>query len=233
MIVSIHQPNYIPWLGYFFKIFQSDVFVFLDDVQFSNEGMHNFHYIKTPQGPLRLKIPVEQHLGDRIMDVSTKDMLGWKEKHLKSIEANYKKAAFFNVVYDDFRQVLLKNYPTLSAMNVSIIELWMKRLGICTKLVQSSGLSIVTTREEKVLDICSALHATAYCSGVGAKAYQKESDFTQRGLQLEYSIYRPFDYGQLWGGFQANVTVLDYLMNCGYDWQRVVDNQQEICYGNR
>ncbi len=90
MVISIHQPNYFPWLGYFYKIAQSDVFVLLDDVQFSNEGMHNYHYIKTPQGSLRLKIPVEQHIGDLIMEVKTKDFLGWKEKHIKTIEANYK-----------------------------------------------------------------------------------------------------------------------------------------------
>lgn len=225
MIVSIHQPNYIPWLGYFYKIAQSDIFVFLDDVQFSNQGMHNFHYVKSPQGPVRLKIPVEQHLGDRILDVKTKDNLNWKKKHLRTFEMNYKKAPYFNDVFNDFQEVLLADYERISDMNMAIVEHFSRKLGIETKFVKSSQLNITTSREEKVLDICEALNAAVYYSGTGAKAYQKESDFTQRSIELRYSIFKPFEYPQLWGDFQSNVTVLDYLMNCGYDWSNVISNQ--------
>lgn len=228
MIISIHQPNYFPWLGYFYKIAQSDVFVLLDDVQFSNEGMHNYHYIKTPQGSLRLKIPVEQHIGDLIMEVKTKDFLGWKEKHIKTIEANYKKSAFFSTVFDDYIQLIEKEYTNLSEMNASIIEFIIGKFGIKTIIQRSSDLKISTVREEKVLDICNALNASVYYSGTGAKVYQNESDFLNRGIELRYSMFQPFDYKQLWGGFQSNVTVLDYLMNCGYDWEQVIDQQNII-----
>lgn len=227
MIVSIHQPNYFPWLGYFYKIAQSDVFVLLDDVQFSNEGMHNYHYIKTPQGSLRLKIPVEQHIGDLIMEVKTKDFLGWKEKHIKTIEANYKKSVFFSTVFADYFQLIDKEYASLSEMNTAIMKFILVKFGIATKIISSSELNITTVREEKVLDICNALNATVYYSGTGAKAYQNESDFLNRGIELRYSSFQPFDYKQLWGSFQSSVTVLDFLMNCGYDWQMVVDSQKK------
>jgi hypothetical protein len=88
-IVSIHQPNYIPWLGYFYKIAQADIFVFLDDVQFSNQGMQNYHYIKTPQGPFRRKIPVKKTFGENINQVLINNDLDWRKKHLKTIEVNY------------------------------------------------------------------------------------------------------------------------------------------------
>ena len=91
-IISIHQPNFIPWLGYFYKIYQSDIFVFLDDVQFSNQGMHNYHYIKTSQGPFRLKIPVRKNFKDNINKVWINDDVDWKEKHLKTFIANYKRS---------------------------------------------------------------------------------------------------------------------------------------------
>jgi len=227
MIVSIHQPNYIPWLGYFYKIYQSDIFVFLDDVQFSNEGMHNYHYLKTPQGSFRLKIPVEKHAGDLIRDVTTKDQLGWKEKHLKTIESNYKKAAFFKQVFPDFAQVLSRDFTSLSEMNIAIIESILEKFGIGTRLIKSSEMGVESKKEERVLDICNKLNATVYYSGTGAKAYQNPEDFNRRGLELLYSVYRPFDYPQLWTpNIQTNVTVLDYLMNCGYDWGRVLENQK-------
>lgn len=228
MVVSIHQPNYFPWLGYFYKIAQSDVFVLLDDVQFSNEGMHNYHYIKTPQGSLRLKIPVEQHTGDLIMSVKTKDFLGWKQKHIKTIEVNYKKSAFFSTVFIDYVQLIDREHNNLSEMNTAIINFMLEKFGIATKIVKSSELNITSTKEEKVMDICNALNATTYYSGTGAKAYQSEIDFNSRGLELKYSVFNPFEYKQLWGSFQSNVTVLDFIMNCGYDWQQVVDKQNIV-----
>jgi hypothetical protein len=85
-IIAIHQPNYIPWLGYFYKIYQSDIFVFLDDVQYSNKGMHDFHYIKNPQGRFRLKIPVKVNFGDSISEVKLNNAIKWKENHLQQIE---------------------------------------------------------------------------------------------------------------------------------------------------
>lgn len=223
--MSIHQPNYIPWLGYFYKIYQSDVFVFLDDVQYSTGGMHNYHYLKMPQGPFRLKIPVTQKLGDIICDVKTKDELGWKNTHLKSLEHNYKKAPFFDEVFDDFSALLRPDYASISEMNQKIIEFISVKFGINTQFVVSSDLNIRTVREEKVLDICNRLEATVYYSGTGARAYQNEDDFRSRGLELRYSQFVPFEYPQFYAGFQSNITILDFLMHCGYDWNRVISHQ--------
>jgi hypothetical protein len=224
--VSIHQPNYIPWLGYFYKISKSDCFVFLDDAQFSNEGMHNFHYLKTPQGRLRLKIPVQQTLGDKINEVSTKDELDWKAKHLKLIENNYIKANYFEEIYPDLRNLFLKDYNSLSAINSEIIRFVCIKLGINVEFINASDLKISTTKEEKVLDLCSALNADIYYSGTGARSYQKEENFIKRGIQLRYSEFKPFEYRQLGSGFFENVSIIDYLMNCGYDWENVLRHQE-------
>ncbi len=224
-VIAIHQPNYIPWLGYFYKIFESDVFVFLNDAQFSNSGAHNYHYIKTPQGALRLKIPLEYKHGDKINEVKTKDNLKWKDDHLRKIELNYKKAPFFKEIYDDFDMIISKDYLNLSDQNVAIIKFFVKKLGIDTQFTFSSDLNLQTVREEKVLDICSVLNGTTYVSGTGAKAYQKEENFLDRGIELVYSKFKPFEFKQLWGDpFQSNVSIIDYVMNYGYDWDFVLQN---------
>lgn len=224
-IISIHQPNYIPWLGYFFKIAQSDVFVFLDDAQYSNQGMHNFHYLKTPQGPFRLKIPVEQKLGDPINQVRTRDLLKWKEKHLKTLETNYKRARHFDEVFQDFSNLINSEYSNLATLNGAIIIFICQKLGISTDFCYSSELKVNSIREEKILDICNTLQANVYYSGTGAMLYQKEENFLLRGIELRYSTYKPYVYPQLWGEFHANVCILDYLMNCGYDWESVIEYQ--------
>jgi hypothetical protein len=228
-IVAIHQPNYLPWLGYFYKIYQSDIFVFLDDAQFSNEGMHNYTYIKAANGSYRLKYPVMQSLGDKINEVRPKDELGWKEKHLKIIESNYCNARFFKTVFDDYRSLIVKEYSDIVALNTAFIEFFAARLGIKTVFIKASDLNINLTKSQKIIAVCKMLDADIYYSGTGAKAYQKEEDFRLSGIDLRYSVFKPFQYPQLWQGFQSNVTALDYFMNCGYDWAHVLENQYQEC----
>lgn len=225
-VISIHQPNYIPWLGYFYKIWASDIFVFLDDAQFSNEGMHNYHYIKTPQGPFRLKIPVIGDFGSKINEVRTNDKLRWREKHLKTVLSNYRKAPYFDMVFQEYERLILKSYPNLAELNIAIITFICSVFGFNRRLIKSSDLGIKKLNEERIVDICRILNGDIYYSGTGAKSYQLNEDFTSRGIILKYSDFAPFQYPQLWNGFQSNVTILDYLMNCGYDWKRVEESQK-------
>ena len=224
-IISIHQPNYIPWLGYFFKIYQSDIFVFLDDVQFSNQGMQNYHYIKTPQGSFRLKIPVLMSFGMDINQILINNKMDWQLKHLKTFESNYKRSPYFDEVFADITTLFKAEFENLADFNRNIIEFFCRKLGITTQFVNSSALNIDSNREEKIIGLCLALNGDTYYSGSGAKAYQDENNFKNKGIELKYSMYKVFDYPQLWGDFQSNVTIVDYLMNCGYDWDRVIQHQ--------
>ncbi len=227
-IIAIHQPNYLPWLGYFYKIHQSDLFVFLDDAQFSNEGMHNYTYIKTSQGSFRLKIPVHQKLGDKIFEVRSKDELDWKKKHIKTLEANYRRAKFFPEVFIDYVTLIEKEYANIASINNTMIRFFADKLGIKTAFINSSELNINSGREEKILDLLNILGGTVYYSGTGARTYQKDENFKARGIELRYSVFTPFEYPQLWDGFQSNITALDFFMNCGYDWDRVIKSQQQV-----
>ncbi len=220
--VGIHQPNYLPWIGYFTKILLSDYFIFLDDVQFSNEGMHHWHYLKTPQGPIRIKIPICQTLGDRINEVKTRDELGWKSKHLKSIELNYKKASHYQEVYRDLAELILHDYDNIALMNIAIISFICAKLGISTRLVNSSSFNVPTVGVERIIDLVKAVNGTDYISGMGARSYQDDRVFQEKGIRLHYLHYIPIVYDQLWGPFHANVSIIDYLMNCGYDLRPIV-----------
>ena len=225
--IAIHQPNYLPWLGYFYKIYIADVFVFHDDVQFSKKGMHNYTYIKTPEGPLRLKYPVQQNHGDLINEVYSKDELGWKEKHIAKLEFSYRKANYFKEIINDYKVLIFKEYDNISLLNISLIKFYAKKLGFKTEYIMASDLGIPLKKEEKVIALCKALEGNIYYSGTGAKIYQKEENFSFVGIDLRYSVFKPFDYQQLWGEFQSNVSALDFFMNCGYDWDRVLKSQKK------
>jgi len=225
-IIAIHQPNYIPWLGYFFKIYQSDVFVFLDNVQYSNKGMHDFHYIKNPQGRFRMKIPVKVNFGDAILDVKLNNALKWRENQLQQLESNYKKAPYFKEVFQDVQTVFTQNVETLSTFNIRLIELISAKFGIITAFVKSSDLSIVDNeKNNRIFSICKEFKANVYYSGTGAAVYQNIDEFKTNGIELLYSTFKPFEYPQFWGAFEPNVSIIDYLMHCGYDWNRVLENQ--------
>ena len=230
MTVSIHQPDYIPWLGLYYKIAHSDVFVYLDDAQYSNEADHNVNVIKTAQGPLRLKVPVEQHLGDKILDVRTRDELDWKEKHLKTIRMNYSKAGFFNQIYPGFEKVIINHHGSISDLNIEINKYLCDGFGIKTKMLKSSDMNITTTKEDRVIDICLKLGGNEYLSGNGARVYQFEDHFTCKGLKLTYLDYKPIEYKQIWPkvGFLPNMSVLDYVLNCGFDWGYVEKKVKEL-----
>lgn len=221
MIVSIHQPDYIPYIGYFYKIAQSDIFVFLDDAQFSNDNMHHWNKIKTPQGEFRLKIPVEYNFGDSINQVRTRNELKWREKHLKTIEMNYSRAKNFNDVFPRFKEMVMEEYSSIASMNIAINCFICDGLGLRPKFFCASAMGINTTKEERVIDICLAVGGKIYLSGNGARAYQVNEHFTNRGLTLQYTNYHPFEYKQLWREYIPNLSILDYIFNYGFDWDRI------------
>lgn len=226
MIISMHQPDYLPYIGLFYKMWQSEIFVFLDDAQFSNDNMHHWNRVKTPQGECRLKVPVDHKFGDAINCVRTRDELKWKEKHVKTLELNYSRAKYFKEYYPKFKDLLLAPYPNLADMNVTINSYIAECFGIKPKFYRTSEMKIVSVREERVIDICVMLGSDIYISGNGARAYQVDAHFTGRGVKLQYTDYHAVAYPQLWGDFQPNMSIIDYIFNCGYDWDYIIKTME-------
>lgn len=217
MKVSIHQPCYIPYLGVFYKIWCSDIFVYLDNVQYSKGYVYDCNRIKTSQGESRLKIPLERQLGDLLTDVKPKNFLGWREKHLKTIEMNYKKAPYFLEFFDLFADKLMADYESLAELNIVLMDLLMKWFGWDIITMKSSEMKLCTRSEARVIDIVNRLCGDVYISGIGGRQYQNEDHFKASGIRLEYSDFFSMEYGQQWGKFLPNMSVIDYAMNEGHD----------------
>lgn len=228
MNVGIHQPDYIPWLGLFYKMYLSDVFIHLDDAQFSNEAAHNFNKIKTPQGVFVLKFPYEKNFGAPINQIVPRYSLNWPEKHVKTIEMNYVKAKFFKETFPPIKDILLTKFSNVADLNITMNEFIASQFGIKPKFVRASEFALQTKREEKVIDLCLAVGGTRYISGNGARVYQEESHFTDRGLDLTYIDYKPIEYKQLWKDFLPCMSALDFIFNCGYDWDYVVNEVKKL-----
>ena len=228
--VSIHQPCYIPYLGVFYKIWQSDTFVYLDDAQYSNGYVFDWNRIKTPQGECRLKVPTERSFGQLLTEVTPKDFLKWKDKHLKTIQMNYKKAPFFNEVFSDFSDCILSNYDSLAALNIATMDLFIDKFGFDAQIFRSSDMGIKTMAEERVIEIVQRVGGNVYISGDGGRNYQSEEHFLQNGIELMYPSFKALEYRQQWGEFLPNMSVLDYCMNKGYEIEELFKKTKEVLW---
>lgn len=227
-VVSIHQPCYIPYLGIFYKIWQSDVFVFLDDAQYSNGYVFDWNRIKTPQGECRLKVPTARIFGQKLTEVTPKDFLGWKDKHLKTIRMNYRKAPHFSEVFSDFSDCILSEHGSLAELNMDTMKLFMDKFGWKMPVYRSSDMRLGSRAEARVIEIVRRVGGDTYLSGVGGRNYQSEDHFTNAGIKLVYSDFRPVEYRQQWGDFLPNMSVLDFCMNKGYEIEGLFNATGEV-----
>lgn len=216
-VVGIMQPTYLPWLGYFELIARSDVFVFLDDVQFVKKSWHQRNRIKGPNGPLWLTVPV-LHKGKRfqnINEVHNSNDTKWSRKHLSSIEACYLKSPYFEEYIFYFRTLYNKMWKKLADLNIAFIEMLMDKIGIDTPVLLSSSMDISCEGNEKILKICKLLNAGELYDAAGAVKVIDDALFENVGIGVTYQEYQHPEYKQLHGNFIPYMSVIDLLFNEG------------------
>lgn len=215
MILTAHQPAYIPWLGYFDKIFKSDIFIFLDSVQYEKNSFTNRNKIKTPQGEMWLTVPVmtKGHIDKTLAETQIDNKQNWGKKHLNSIFMNYKKAPYFNELYPKLENLYHQEHELLSVMCFEHLVFWLHELGIEKQIVKSSELNIESKKSDLILDLCKHFQADRYISGAMGKNYICEESFTTNNIMVEYQEYKHPVYPQLWGEFLPYMSILDFCMN--------------------
>ena len=215
MILTAHQPAYLPWLGYFDKIARSDIFIFLDTVQFEKNSFINRNKIKTPNGPIWLTIPVLQkgHTDSTLLETKIYNTKRWKVKHLRSIHMNYSKAKFFEINYPKLQKLYSEDYDILSDLCYYQLLSWLKELNIKTEVIRSSKLGIYSKKSDLILDLCRHFNATEYISGILGKNYLEESKFEKNKIKILYQKYKHPVYEQLYGDFVPNMSIVDFWMN--------------------
>lgn len=217
--VAIHQPQYLPWLPYLAKASACDIFVYLDNVQFQQNGVQNRNQIKTASGPVWLTVPVNASLEHTIAMTPIVNTQSWRQKHMRSIEQAYAKAPFKALIDGGFRQLIEQDWHYLGDLNIALTEWMFEQFDIKCQRVLASELSPTGAKDDLVIDICRQLQADNYLSGHGAKVYQSEEKFNAAGLKLTYFDYAAPEYTQCHPkqGFSAGLSALDFLFNMGSD----------------
>jgi len=217
IVAGVHQPNFIPWPGYFNKIYKSDIFILLDDVEFPNRSLINRSKIKAHGKELLLTVPVvHQSMRKPISETLIANHKSVK-KNWKSIEQNYSKSDFFHEYSGDFRNIFLQEYKYVHELNIALLKLILDILNINTKVVTSSSIALneITCKNTRIINLCKSVGATEYLSGVGARVYNDDEMYRQASIKLTYQNFKISEYKQLGQEFLNGLSILDMLFNIG------------------
>lgn len=217
MKVGIIQSSYLPWRGYFDFIASVDLFVILDDVQFTPRDWRNRNRIKTHRGLQWMTVPVHHHRtgAARICETEIDYSRGWRHDHRQSVALNYARAPYAADVLALLDAAFDATHATISQLNVALLRSLCAYLGIRTPLRLSSEFHAGGVKTERLIALLTVAGATTYLSGPSARAYLDESRFRTAGIGLEYKSYVYPEYRQLWGPFEGAVSVIDLIANCG------------------
>lgn len=213
MLFAAHQPHYLPWLRYLHKIAAADVFVLMDDVQYTKNGWQNRTRIKGPMGPVRLTVPVNAALGQRIREVKPAGG-GWTRRHLAALDSCYGGA--LRPLRARLEQKLAAgSTATLASLNEGILRLLLDAFGIRTRLVLSSQLEVEGRGSERLAAIGRALGADSYLTGAFAlEAYLDPRPFHAAGIEVVVQRWESPHYEQRFprAGFVPDLSALDLLV---------------------
>lgn len=218
MILTAHQPTYLPWLGLFEKIARADKFCIFDAVQYTHRDWLTRNYIKTANGPLMLTVPVasKDHFDKRICEIEL--MKGnWTRKHMRSIELAYRKAPHFEQHFSGVGAILdlYAEGGLLAELNTDMLRYFLRALGIQVPLVNASDYGFEGEKSSLVLDMCKKLGATSYIFGGEGENYADKEAFLAAGIECQFQRYEHPVYAQLHGAFEPRMSVLDLLMMRG------------------
>lgn len=216
--VAIHQPHYLPWLRYFEKVARADVFVLLDDIQFSKNGWQNRNRVRTYTGTTLLTVPVHAALGAPINAVTIDNRAPWARKHARTLVESYRRAPHWDRCAPLLDAVYGKHWDSLAELNAAMLTLLLEVLGIQTPVVRASTLQVTGQATQRLVNLIRAVGGDTYYSGAYAlDAYLDAATLERAGIALELQHWECPHYPQVHGDFIPDLAIIDLLANHGPD----------------
>ena len=219
MKVAIHQPQYLPWLGYLAKWAAADVVIFLDPVQYEKNGWQNRNRIKTASGPRWLTVPVcHAPLDTAIAAVSVDVSQPWRERHRRAIEHAYAKAPYLDTHRAGLTALYAEPWAQLAPVAAASAEWLARAVGITAPAQRASTLGIrADDATGRLVALCRAVGADTYLAGRDGGAYMDVARFTEAGISVLTQTYEHPVYAQEHGDFVPLLSGLDLLLTHGDD----------------
>jgi len=216
MRLTIHQPEHLPWLGFFHKMADCDVYVLLDSVQFTKNNYQNRNRLIDQNGTVfwsTVPVRIAGHTNKRIVDMEFDTTQPWPRKTWARIAGAYRRHPYFNVLAPELESIFMGGHTRLVDLNLDLIEFFRRQLGICVPMVRSSTLDVEGNRSELLLSICKTLGADTYLSGPSGRDYLDTALFSAADIALDYHAFKHPTYSA--PIFQPYLSTLDLLFNHG------------------
>jgi hypothetical protein len=227
MIVAIHQPHYLPWLGYLHRMSQVDAFVVLDHVQFERRNYQNRTMIRMNDEARWLTVPVvQQSQKERIIDKQVDNRLegskAWPSVHFSTLRHAYGASGFFSHYAPRLKALLDTRFERLTDLDQASLDLLREAFEIRTPLIRSTELAVEGARGDLILNICRAVGARTLMVGFGgSRGYLDADAFRRAGIGIAYHQFTHPEYpqcatrGKEAAPFLRGLSALDMLFNCG------------------
>ena len=226
MIVGMHQPNYLPWSGFFYKMLKSDVFILTDNCQYISGSYINRTRIKSAHGTEWMTIPIYSK-GRRfqaIRDARIVSPVNCFVEQQTTLRLRYGKSRWLDEYWPRLQRVYGRGSEKLCDLNVAFIKEICSILDIKTRIHLASEFPCGGTKTVRLVELCKAVNADTYFSGVGGRNYQEEELFQAAGIELRYSGFVHPHYEQRFGGFVEGLSIVDLLFNCGPAAREILEN---------
>jgi len=217
MKVAMHQLQYMPGLRFFAKMRATDLFIYLDDVQYEKREFQNRNRLRTGNGVQYLSVPVlvKGRFSQNINKVEINPTYAWRDEHLRAIKIDYGHARYLKDYLPALETLYSKKYALLGEAALATIVFLKDAFGIKTPTRFSSEFKVASSATGRLADLCEAAGAGEYYSGAGAREYLDEKLFDERGIKLSWQDFTVKPYQQAFGGFEPDMSALDLLLNCG------------------
>jgi hypothetical protein len=222
MKVAIHQPHFLPWLGYLHRMAQVDLFVLLDHVQFERRNYQNRTLIRMNGEARWLSVPVVQRSQkERIVDKEVDNRLDgskwWSPNHFSTLRHAYRESRHFGAYAGELKGLFDTRWDKLVDLNQAALDFLRVAFGIRTRLARSSELAVEGARADLILNICKAVGARTLLAGFGgSRGYLDIDAFSSEGVKIEFHQFDHPVYPQCGPQpFLKGLSAVDLLFNCG------------------
>ncbi len=222
MLLSGHQPVYLPGIILFNKIAISDAFMFTGHNQYAQYSWHARNKIRVQDAPCTISVPVlrKNRLGQSINETKFVDM-HWRRKHLRTMEQSYRKRPYFDKYFPDITELLMRDWRSLGEMDMVIITSIMEWLEIDTPVYDSRDYAIEGAKTDMAISMCRALNADSLLLNEGSRAYLEEEKVASSGIQTYWQVFEHPNYDQ-GRAFIENLSIVDLLFNVGEESCEIV-----------
>jgi len=224
--IAIHQPQYMPWLGYFHKMSGVDLFVLLDDVQFKKNEWQHRNRIRNSRGWQWLSVPTTYKYPQKINEVGIDNSQEWRKNHLASIATCYGKSRFGKEYMPLFEDFFKNEFLTIDRLNLASVNILAGIMGISTTVECSSGHPVDGASTERLVAICRHFKADTYLAGAGGHDYMDLSLFEAANIRVEFQDFKVPRYPQHWSvdgdDFIPGLSAIDLVFNCGPDSRKIL-----------